>query len=81
MLLLPQMVIWKLRLATKQKVGVSVVFSGGAMYVTLHLVTVRNYIVLIVKPALVSGQLVESRLPFISAYLETQPVRIVSICE
>ncbi|KAI3336082.1 hypothetical protein F4824DRAFT_509910 [Ustulina deusta] len=31
MLLLPQMVIWKLRLATKQKVGVSVVFSGGAI--------------------------------------------------
>ncbi|KAI1357406.1 hypothetical protein F5Y08DRAFT_346757 [Xylaria arbuscula] len=30
MLLLPQRVIWSLRLATKQKVGVSVVFSGGA---------------------------------------------------
>ncbi|KAK5631089.1 hypothetical protein RRF57_006804 [Xylaria bambusicola] len=31
MLLLPQRVIWKLRLATRQKVGVSVVFSGGAI--------------------------------------------------
>ncbi|KAI1305649.1 hypothetical protein F5Y03DRAFT_406259 [Xylaria venustula] len=31
MLLLPQKIIWNLRLATKQKIGVSVVFSGGAI--------------------------------------------------
>ncbi|KAI0532824.1 hypothetical protein GGR58DRAFT_506998 [Xylaria digitata] len=31
MLLLPQIVIWKLKLAAKQKVGVSAVFSAGAL--------------------------------------------------
>ncbi|KAI0525419.1 hypothetical protein F5B22DRAFT_642436 [Xylaria bambusicola] len=31
MLLLPQRIIWKLRLATRQKIGISVVFSGGAI--------------------------------------------------
>ncbi|KAI1425929.1 hypothetical protein F5Y12DRAFT_713809 [Xylaria sp. FL1777] len=40
MLLLPQIIIWKLKLATKRKVGVSAVFSGSAMHVPLPIVTI-----------------------------------------
>lgn len=37
MLLLPQSAIWKLSLTTRQKIGVSVVFSVGSLYALPHL--------------------------------------------
>ncbi len=40
-LLLPHQVIWRLSLSTKQKLGVSVIFSVGIMYVTCLFLTYR----------------------------------------
>lgn len=78
MLLLPQIVIWKLNLARKHKIGISVVFAVGVLYVPSYLLVVinfgKNHLVLIhlLESGLVSGQPAESRLRVVSASLRIQ---------